>query len=100
MQAARTAVASAGRQTSGEPRLGLRRKGDGFLVTHMDPIDLAQINGAGDPVQRIAGDPVAVLGQCRQGCVALNLGLQAVANRGRGLSVGRERLAVYRVDNT
>ena len=64
------------------------------------PLDLAQINGAGDPVQRIAGDPVAVLGQCRQGCVALNLGLQAVANRDRGLSVGRERLAVYRVANT
>src|SRR5277367_2227159 len=41
MQAAGTATACASRQTTGELRLGLRCEGAGFLVTHMDPIDLA-----------------------------------------------------------
>ncbi len=35
------------------------REGAGLLVPHMDPIDLAAIDGVGDPVQRVADDPVA-----------------------------------------
>ena len=38
-----------------------RRKGAGFLVPHMDPLDLAFLYGVGDPVQRVADDPIAVL---------------------------------------
>ena len=30
-------------------------------LAHMDPIDLAEINSVGDPVQRVADDTIAVL---------------------------------------
>jgi hypothetical protein len=61
METARAATSRAGRQAAGQLRLGLGRKGAGFLMPHMDPIDLAAIDGVGDPVQRVADDPVAVL---------------------------------------
>ncbi len=61
MQAARAAASCAGRQTTGELRLGLRCERAGFLMPHMDPIDLAEINGVGEPVQRVADDAIAVL---------------------------------------
>ena len=61
VEAAGTAAACAGRQTAGELRFGPRREGAGLLVPHMDPIDLAAIDGVGDPVQRVADDAVARL---------------------------------------
>ena len=37
------------------------REGAGLLVPHVDPIDLAAVDGVGDPVQRVADDPIARL---------------------------------------
>ena len=53
--------ACAGRETAGELRFGARRERAGLLVPHMDPIDLAAVDGVSDPVQRVADDPVAPL---------------------------------------
>ena len=61
MEAAGTAAACAGREIAGELRFGARREGAGLLMPHMDPLDLAVMDGVGDPVQRVADDPVAPL---------------------------------------
>ena len=61
VETAGAALACAGREAAGELRFGARREGAGLLVPHMDPIDLAAIDGVGDLVQRVADDPVAPL---------------------------------------
>src|SRR5258708_39439063 len=38
-----------------------RRKGAGLIMAHMDPLDFALMDGAGDAVKRVADDPVAPL---------------------------------------
>src|SRR5207248_9321360 len=37
------------------------REGAGLFMPHMDPIDLAAVDGVSDPVHRVADDPVARL---------------------------------------
>jgi hypothetical protein len=49
MQAAWAAATGAGSQISGELGLGPCREGTGLLVPHVDPLDLAKVDGAGDP---------------------------------------------------
>ena len=61
VEAAGAAGACAGREMAGELRFGPRRESAGLLMPHMDPIDLAAIDGVGDLVQRVADDPVARL---------------------------------------
>jgi hypothetical protein len=40
----------AGRETASEQRFGRCREGPGLLMAHVDPVDLAVIDGVGDPV--------------------------------------------------
>ena len=61
VEAAGAAAAGAGGQTAGELRLGPGREGAGLLVPHVDPFDLAAVDGVRDPVQRVADDAVAPL---------------------------------------
>src|SRR4051794_34607375 len=61
VETAGTARACAGREVAGELSFGARRESSSLLVSHMDPVDLAEINCACDPVQCVADDAVAVL---------------------------------------
>src|SRR3954453_20888715 len=53
------AASGTGREAAGEQRFTLCRKGSGFFVPHVDPIDLAAVDNMGDPVQRVANNSVA-----------------------------------------
>jgi hypothetical protein len=59
VEAAWAAATGAGRQIAGELRLGPGREGAGLLMPHVHPVDLAEIDGVRDPVQRVADDAVA-----------------------------------------
>ena len=59
VEAARAAGAGAGREAAGDQRFGGCREGTGLFVPHVDPIDLAPVDGVGDSVQRVTDDPVA-----------------------------------------
>ena len=61
METAGAAGSRAGRETPSERRLGGRRESAGLFMPHMDPIDLAAVDGVGDPVHRVANDAVARL---------------------------------------
>jgi hypothetical protein len=61
VETAGAAGAGARRETTGEQRFGPCGEGAGLFVPHMDPIDLAAIDGVGDPVQRVSDDAVTVL---------------------------------------
>ena len=67
-EAAGAAGSCAGRQTAAEERFSRRRESAGLLVPHMDPFDFAAVVGMGDPIQRVADDPVAPLHAGRVQC--------------------------------
>ncbi len=61
VETAGAAGSRAGRETPSERRFGCRREGAGLFMPDMDPIDLAAVDGVGNPVHRVADDPVARL---------------------------------------
>src|SRR5580692_2499882 len=61
MQAAGAAGTGAGHKLPGELPFRACREGARLLMAHMDPLDLALMDGAGDAVKRVADDPVAPL---------------------------------------
>ena len=61
MQAAGPAGSGAGREVTRELRLCPRCKGAGLLMAHVDPLDLAGIDGVGDAVQGVTDDSVTPL---------------------------------------
>ena len=74
MEAAGAAGTGTGYELAGELPLRARREGARLLVAHMDPLDLALMDGVGDAVQRVADDPVAPLyAGCLQ-CFDQNVG--------------------------
>ena len=61
MEAAGAAGTGAGYELTCELPFRARREGAGLLVAHMDPLDLALMDGVGDAVERVADDSVASL---------------------------------------
>ncbi len=61
MQAAGPARAGAGRELARQVGLGARGECRRFLMPHMDPLDVAAVNGVGDMVERVSDDAVAML---------------------------------------
>ena len=61
MKTAGAAGSRASGETASERRFGSCRERTGFFMPHMDPIDLAAIDGVSDTVQRVADDSVARL---------------------------------------
>ena len=61
VEAAGAAAPGAGGKTARKLSFGAGREGTGLLVPHMDPVDLAAVDGVRDPVQRVADDAVAPL---------------------------------------
>ena len=61
MEAAGAAGTGTGHELPGELPFRARREGTGLLMAHMDPLDLALMDGVGDAVKRVADDPVAPL---------------------------------------
>jgi hypothetical protein len=74
VEAAGAAGSGAGRETAGEQRFGRCREGAGLLMPHVDPIDLATIDGVGDAVQCVADDSVARLHAGRLQCFDQQIG--------------------------
>ena len=60
VQAARSAGAGAGGQASADVGLGARGEGRRFFVAHVDPLDLAAMDGVGDMVEGVADDAIAM----------------------------------------
>jgi hypothetical protein len=61
VETAGAARTCAGGEAAGKLSFGARRERSGLLVTHMDPLDCAAVDGVSDLVQRVAHDPVAPL---------------------------------------
>jgi hypothetical protein len=61
VETAGAAASCAGCKAAGEQRFGRCRKGARLFMPHMDPIDLAAVDGVRDLVHRVADDPVARL---------------------------------------
>ena len=61
METARAACSRACREPTGKQRFGRCGEGAGLFMTHVDPIDLAAIDGVSDPVQGISDNSVACL---------------------------------------
>ena len=61
VKAAGTAASRAGSETAGQQCLGRGGEGASLFVPHVDPIDLAAVDGMRNPVQRVADDPIASL---------------------------------------
>src|SRR3954462_12749355 len=61
MKASGTATSCARRKTPSQGGLGSRREGACLFVPHMDPIDRASIDRMGNPVHRVADNPVTGL---------------------------------------
>ncbi len=60
VQAARSAGAGAGGQASADVGLGARGEGRRLFVAHVDPLDLAAMDGVGDMVEGVADDAIAM----------------------------------------
>ena len=61
VQAAGATGTGTGHKLSSELPFRARREGTSLLMAHMDPLDLALMDGVGDAVKRVADDPVAPL---------------------------------------
>jgi hypothetical protein len=61
VEAAGAAGTGTGHELPGELPFRARREGARLLMAHMDPLDLALMDGVGDAVKRVTDDPVAPL---------------------------------------
>jgi hypothetical protein len=61
VEAAGAAGTGTGHELACELPFRTRREGARFLMAHMDPLDLAPMDGVGDAVKRVADDSVAPL---------------------------------------
>jgi hypothetical protein len=60
VETARTATTRTGGELAREQRFRARRKSSRLFVAHLDPLDLAAIDGMGNAVEGVADDPVAL----------------------------------------